>query len=114
MANPLILAILVLSSVFLNTAGQSLLKLGAGQNPLNIYLFSGLFAYGISTIFYVTVLGKINLSIVYPVVIGLTIISTTCAGAFLLKEQVSTLQWLGIGLILSGISAVAFGKIFSF
>jgi small multidrug resistance pump len=111
MANPLMLASLVLASVILNTAGQSLLKLGSGQNPLNIYLLSGLFAYGISTIFYVAVLGKLNVSMVYPMVIGLTIISTTLAGVFLLKEQVSTVHWLGIGLMLSGISAIAFGKI---
>lgn len=111
MTNYLIMTILVLASVTLNTTGQSLLKLGAGQNPLNIYLFSGLVAYGISTIFYVAILGKLNVSIVYPVVIGLTIISTTCAGAFLLKEQVSTLHWLGIGLMLSGISAIALGKV---
>ncbi|MBT9315918.1 small multidrug resistance protein [Leptothoe spongobia TAU-MAC 1115] len=111
MSNPFILMLLVLMSVTLNTTGQSLLKLGAGQNPLNLYLFSGLVAYGISTIFYVAILGKLNVSIVYPVVIGLTIISTTFAGVFLLKEQVSTLQWLGIGLMLSGISAIALGKV---
>ncbi|MEM6256578.1 MAG: SMR family transporter [Cyanobacteria bacterium P01_D01_bin.156] len=114
MTNPSMLPVLVLMSVILNTTGQSLLKLGSGQNPLNIYLFGGLFAYGISTIFYVAVLGKLNVSVVYPVVIGLTIVSTTFAGAFLLKEQVSTLQWLGIGLMLSGISAVALGKIVTF
>ena len=48
-----VLVVLVLASVALNTTGQSLLKLGAGQNPLNLYLFSGLVAYGISTVFYV-------------------------------------------------------------
>ncbi|MEO0348734.1 MAG: SMR family transporter [Cyanobacteria bacterium P01_A01_bin.15] len=111
MANPLILPVLILTSVILNTMGQSLLKLGSGQNPLNLYLFSGLFAYGLSTIFYVAVLGKLNVSLVYPVVIGLTVISTTFAGAFFLKEQVTTVHWLGIGLVLSGISAIAFGKI---
>ncbi len=111
MTNFLIMTMLVLASVTLNTTGQSLLKLGAGQNPLNMYLFSGLVAYGISTIFYVAILGKLNVSVVYPVVIGLTIVSTTCAGAFLLKEHVSTLHWLGIGLMLSGISAIAFGKL---
>ena len=111
MSNSFILTILVLASVTLNTTGQSLLKLGAGQNPLNLYLFSGLVAYGLSTVFYVAILGKLNVSMVYPVVIGLTIISTTFAGAFLLKEQISTLHWLGIGLMLSGISAIAIGKV---
>ncbi len=113
MPTPFLLPILILASVILNTLGQSLLKLGAGQNPFNLYLFSGLAAYGISTVFYVTVLGKLNVSVVYPVVIGLTILSTTFAGMLLLKEQVSALHWFGIGLMISGISAIAVGKIIS-
>jgi small multidrug resistance pump len=113
MANFSILPMLVLASVLLNTMGQSLLKLGAGQNPLNVYLMSGLFAYGLSTIFYVAVLGKLNLSIVYPVVIGLTIISTTFVGAIFLKEQISPLHWIGMGLMISGVSAIGLGKIVS-
>ncbi len=113
MPMPFLLPVLILASVLLNTLGQSLLKLGAGQNPLNLYLFGGLAAYGISTIFYVTVLGKLNVSVVYPVVIGLTILSTTLAGAVLLKEQISALHWFGIGLMLSGISTIAVGKIIS-
>ena len=111
MNNPLVLMALILISVFLNTVGQSLLKLGAGQNPLNLYLFGGLTAYALSTVFYVIVLGKLNLSVVYPVVIGLTITSTTLAGAILLKEQITHIHWVGIGLMLSGIAAIAFGKV---
>jgi multidrug transporter EmrE-like cation transporter len=111
MNSPLILSTLVLISVSLNTLGQSLLKLGAGQNPLNIYLFGGIMAYALSTVFYVLVLGKLNLSVVYPVVIGLTITSTTLSGAILLKEEVSYVHWVGIGLMVSGIVAIAFGRI---
>jgi len=54
---------------------------------------------------------KLNLSLAYPVVIGLTVIFTTLTGAFLLDEKVLPVQWLGIGLMVSGISAIAFGKI---
>lgn len=111
MPKPLILPLLVLASVTLNTTGQSLLKLGSGQNPLNVYLFSGLVAYGLSTVFYVAVLGKLNVSLVYPIVMGLTIVATTLAGSLFLKEVVSPLHWLGIGLMLSGMGAIAFGKI---
>ena len=111
MKNYFFLVFPVLISVGLNTIAQSLLKLGAGQNPLNIYIFGGIFAYGLSTMFYILVLGKLNLSFAYPVVIGLTIIATTFSGFWFLKEQVSTVHWIGIGLMLSGISAIAFGKI---
>jgi small multidrug resistance pump len=66
-------------------------------------------AYGLSTIVYIFVLGKFNLSVAYPVVIGLTVFCTTITGAYLLGEKVATVQWFGIGLMLSGISAVASG-----
>lgn len=86
------------------------MKLGSGQNPLNIYLFGGIAAYGISTIFYILVLGKFNLSIAYPVVIGLTIIATTVTASWILGEKVSLTQWLGVGLMISAIFAIAFGQ----
>ncbi len=101
---------LIFLTVALNTTAQVLLKSGASKNLLNLYLLGGILTYGISTIVYISVLSKFNLSVVYPVVIGLTVIATTMAGAFLLKEKVNTVNWMGIGLMLSGICAVAFGK----
>jgi small multidrug resistance pump len=103
--------LLILLTVSLNTLAQALLKLGAGRNPLNPYLGGGILAYGLSTVFYVMFLGKLNLSVAYPVVIGLTLLATTIAGAFLLGEKVTTIHWLGIGLMLSGLCAIAFGKL---
>ena len=108
---PNAIGLLVLFTVGLNTLAQVLLKLGSGQSPLNLYLFGGILAYGLSTVFYVAFLGKLNLSIAYPVIIGLTVLSTTITGAFLLGEKVPAMQWLGIGLMLSGISVIAFGKL---
>ncbi|MBD2502224.1 SMR family transporter [Anabaena azotica] len=110
MSNPIVFALLILITVSLNTIAQTLLKLGAGQNPLNFYLLGGICCYGLSTIFYILVLGKLNLSIAYPVVIGLTIVVTTIVGAVVLREKVLITQWVGIGLLLSGISAIALAK----
>lgn len=107
----LVPVLLILVSVGLNTLAQTLLKLGAGQSLLNLYLFGGIVAYGISTLLYILVLGKLNLSLAYPVVIGLTVLFTTLVSSLLLGEKVLTVQWLGIGLMISGISAIAFGKI---
>jgi small multidrug resistance pump len=107
----LVSSILILITVGFNTIAQAFLKLGSGQNPLNFYLLGGLFAYGLSTVFYIAVLGKFNLSVAYPIIIGLTVLATTITGAFLLGEKVATVQWFGIGLMLSGISAIALGKI---
>jgi multidrug transporter EmrE-like cation transporter len=106
----LIAPFLILLTVGLNTAAQTLLKLGAGQGLLNLYSVGGILAYGLSTITYLFVLGKFNLSFAYPVVIGLTVIATTLSGVMLLQEKVSAGQWVGIGLMLSSICAIAFAK----
>ena len=90
----------------LNTIAQVLLKLGSGQG-LNPYLLGGIGVYGLSTVVYITVLGRSQLSLAYPVTIGLTIAMTTIGGAWLLSERVPWGAWIGIGLILSGISAIA-------
>lgn len=111
MIAPWLMPLLILTTVGLNTLAQTLLKLGAGQNPLNFYLAGGLVTYGISTIFYISVLGKLNMSMAYPIVIGLTITATTLVGAGLLHEKVAPTHWMGIGLVLSGIFAIASTKI---
>ncbi len=110
MSSQLFFSLLILVTVALNTGAQTFLKLGSGQNPLNIYLLGGICLYGLSTVFYILVLGKFNLSVAYPVVIGLTILATTIAGAAILKEKISVSQWLGVGLMLSGIWAIALAK----
>lgn len=102
--------ILIFVTVCLNTSAQILLKLGSGKGLINPFLLSGLVAYGVSTVFYILVLGKYNLSVAYPLVIGLTVIATTLAGAIVLQEKVVLTQWVGIGLMLSGISAIALFK----
>jgi multidrug transporter EmrE-like cation transporter len=103
--------LLILATVGLNTCAQVLLKFGASQNFLNPYLLGGILTYGLSTVIYVLVLSKFNLSVAYPVVIGLTVMATTIAGVILLKEKVNTVNWIGIGLMISGICAIAFGKV---
>ncbi|WP_040655216.1 SMR family transporter [Rubidibacter lacunae] len=98
--------LLLLAAVGCNSIGQTLLKLGSGQSVLNPYIASGLLAYSIGTISYIALLSKLNLSVAYPVVIGLTIIMTTLSGTMFLHEKVAPGHWLGIGLMLSGILAI--------
>lgn len=99
---------LILLTVALNTAAQIFLKLGSGTSSfLNLFLMGGLMLYGLSTVVYITVLSRLNLSIAYPMVIGLTVVATTLAGVMLLEEKTTTTAWIGIGLLLSGIAAIA-------
>lgn len=100
---------LILITVGLNTVAQTFLKLGSGRDLFNPYLLGGILVYGLSTVFYILVLGKFNLSIAYPIVIGLTVISTTIMATFFLGERMTTVQWIGISLLLSGISAITSG-----
>ncbi len=110
MSSQLFFNLLILLTVALNTSAQTFLKLGAGSNPLNIYLIGGICLYGMSTIFYILILGKFNLSIAYPVVIGLTVVATTIVGSTIFKEKVLFSQWLGVGLLLSGILVIFLAK----
>lgn len=110
MPTNVLFALLILLTVGLNTIAQTLLKLGSGFSSLNVYLLGGLLSYGLSTVFYILVLGKFNLSVAYPVVIGLTVVATTLTGAIVLREKVEVSQWIGIGLMISGVLAIAFAK----
>lgn len=102
--------LLISVTVALNTLAQVLLKLGAGKFLLNGYLMGGIFAYGLSTLMYISVLSKLNLSLAYPLIIGLTVIATTAAGAYFFHEKVEPTAWVGIGLMLSGIGAMTLGR----
>jgi len=110
MTTNVLFTLLILMTVGLNAVAQTLLKLGSGKNPLNFYLLGGLISYGLSTVFYIMVLGKLNLSVAYPVVIGLPVAATTFAGAVILQEKVELSQWMGIGLMISGIIAISLSK----
>lgn len=101
----------VLATVCLNAIAQILLKVGANQGSLNFYILGGLASYGLSTVVYTALLSKANLSVAYPVVIGLTILATTLMGASVLHEKVSTTQWIGVGLMISGISTITLGRL---
>jgi small multidrug resistance pump len=110
MNNQIYLTFLIVVTIALNATAQSLLKIGADQKSLNLFLLAGVCFYGLSTIIYILVLGKFNLSIAYPIIIGSTVIATVIIGTILFREKVSSTQWVGVGLTISGISAIALGK----
>jgi small multidrug resistance pump len=107
MRSPATLWFLMAAIVVLNTIAQTFLKLGAGKGLINAALIGGVAAYGCSTLLYVFVLGKANLSFAYPVVIGATAVATCYAGSRVIGEQISGLQWLGVAVIITGIAIVA-------
>ena len=99
-------------TVGLNVFAQLMLKAGSNQSLLNINLFLGLLAYGLSTVIYIKILGRLNLSVAYPTVIGLTVLGTAISGRFFLGERLNSAQWIGIGAVLFGICLISIKKTF--
>ncbi len=76
---------------------------------LNPYLWGGVACFGVALAFYALTLAKMPLSIAYPLMttVGFAIVLT--ASAFLFDERLNAPQWVGIGLIVSGVWLAARG-----
>lgn len=85
-----------------------------GVAPMNLIgvmlaeprLYFGLLLYAVSTIAWLFVLAKADLSLAYPFV-GLGVILTTLIGLIVLSEPVGMLRWGGVALIAAGIALVS-------
>jgi small multidrug resistance pump len=106
----LISALLILITAVLNTVAQVALKSGVDISPFHWRVVVGLAVYGISAVLYIVLLGRLNLSVVYPITIGLTTISAMVSSLVIFHEKVSFTAWVGTGLILAGISAISLGR----
>jgi multidrug transporter EmrE-like cation transporter len=103
--------------------GNALLKAGAsgagkgeGQLPGIRHLprtlrqpaiLSGMAVYGISQLLWITVLRLLDLSLAYPLQIGLNFTVIMFVAWFYFKEPISRGKLLGIGMIFAGIVVVA-------
>jgi drug/metabolite transporter (DMT)-like permease len=107
---------LIAVSVALGSAGQILLKAGAahleGQPPLSTVgsavtdplVLGGLLAYAVSSLLWLLVLSRVDLSVAYPMAAASYVI-VVAAGA-LRGEPVSWLRWLGVAFIVVGVSTI--------
>jgi multidrug transporter EmrE-like cation transporter len=72
-------------------------------NPL---VFLGLAAFGVSAIFWLVVLSRLDLSLVYPMVsIGYVVVAIL--SMMLLGESLSFIRWLGIAIICMGVMLIS-------
>ncbi|MDD3363617.1 MAG: SMR family transporter [Syntrophomonas sp.] len=76
---------------------------------VNIPVISGIFLFGLALIFYSWVLGKMNLSIAYPIMTSVGFLIVILFSWLFFKETISTVQIIGSFLILSGVWMVAQG-----
>jgi multidrug transporter EmrE-like cation transporter len=109
--------------VCLTAAAQVLMKIGmsapAMQQALasgmrSVYwlaltspaIWGGMFCFGASAGLWLLVLGRLEVSLAYPLV-SLGVVLTTLAGMFFLGESVSMYKVLGVSLIVAGVLTLA-------
>jgi len=113
--------LILLLSILLAVVGQLLMKQGMNQFGafpitqlhlkiipmfLNPWVFAGLSAFGISSIFWLVILSRLNLSLVYPMV-SLAYVLVALAAVFIFKENVSLIRWVGILIICFGVFLIS-------
>jgi drug/metabolite transporter (DMT)-like permease len=113
------LFLLMFSSVFLCSAAQMLVKKGMTILGIysfsfshmlnlfiaiftNIYLFLGMFCYGISVLLWMIVLSRVPVSVAYPFS-SVGFIITMIFSSFLLNEMITFNKVMGIGFICLGV-----------
>ncbi len=115
--NYLIMAI----SILLAVAGQLLMKKGMvafGTFPvsqllvkvipmfLNPWVFIGFVCFGLSSVFWLVVLSRMELSLVYPMV-SVAYVLVALFSFFFFKENVSLIRWAGIAVIILGVFLIS-------
>lgn len=104
---------LILSVVF-NAAGQLLFKQARLAQPQSDliglfsggYIWLGLALYGLSSIAWLWVLSRAQLSFAYPV-LALSFPIVVALSAVLFGESVGPIQWIGVLLIIAGVSLLS-------
>lgn len=117
MMNYLIMVI----SVLLAISGQMLMKKGMmafGTFPvsqllvkivpmlLNPWVFFGFACFGLSSLFWLVVLSRLPLSLVYPMV-SLGYVLVAILSLIFFKENVSLIRWAGIATIIAGVILIS-------
>lgn len=113
--------LLVIVSVLLAVIGQLLMKQGMNQFGafpisqivykvipmfLNPWVFAGLVFFGVSSVFWLAVLSRMNLSFAYPMV-SLAYVVVALASILFFKENVSAVRWIGIFVIVFGVFLIS-------
>ena len=75
----------------------------------NYHLFGGISLYGVGTILFIPALKGGDLSVLYPFV-ALAYIWVSLLSIKFLGEKMNTMKWLGIALIIVGVSFIGIGS----
>jgi multidrug transporter EmrE-like cation transporter len=108
--------------IVLSVTAQLLLRAGARRlsgelSPAliteilrNWYILGGMLLFGTAFVFYVFILSRLQLHMVYPVATGTSIILITTFSYLFLNETITARQVAGIGTIAAGIFFVLMPK----
>ncbi len=109
------IAMMILCTVF-TTAAQMFYKIGAGSLEFNINsiitnwpIMIGMVFYGIGSILVIIALKHGEVSTLYPI-ITLSYIWVTLSSKYYFNEEINVFRWIGIFLIIIGITFIAFGE----
>jgi multidrug transporter EmrE-like cation transporter len=110
---------LLLMAILIGVVGQLLLKHGMSRQPgfrlgdiallaHNVPVMSGFCCYALSTVLYLSVLARLELSLAYPTV-SLGYVLVIIMSRVVFKEPVSPMRWLAAGIICCGVVLVGLG-----
>jgi multidrug transporter EmrE-like cation transporter len=108
-------ASLLLVYVVFSTAGLALLKLSHGLPPLLVQaslppaaflLAAGFALYAGSFAIWTWLLGRLPLTVAFPVASGATLAATSVTACLLFDERMTSLKSVGIGLVFLGVVAL--------
>jgi len=114
--------LLIIIYLILSTAGVLLIKIGlnllSNKSEVNYfinvirnrYLIFGIILYILSFATWLFILSDIKLTIIYPTIIGLSILLITIGSIIFLKETIGLYQGIGIGLLIVAINMILYGK----
>ena len=107
--------IIVVLCTILTSSGQLFLKLGSNNLSLDIFnliqnywLLAGIVLYGMGAILFIIALKFGELSVVYPI-ISLSFVWVTLLSSLFLNEELTSLKFSGIPLILIGVCLIGIG-----
>ena len=116
--------LLVLVPVLIGVIGQLLLKKGmsmVGQFDFadvgqiipqfyraftNLWVFAGFVFYFVSSLFWMIVLSRVELSVAYPL-LSLGYVFVLLSSFFLFGENISAMRWAGVLVIMLGVTLIS-------
>ena len=113
--------LIMATSILLAVTGQLLMKKGMlafGTFPvsqlvsrvipmfLNPWVFFGFACFGLSSIFWLVVLSRMELSLVYPMV-SVAYVLVAIFSWYFFKENLSLMRWAGVAVIIAGVVLIS-------